>query len=303
VAKVNYDVYDWRIMRDDFRIPDGLPPRQKLTLGNLSHFGGSMPDGKQWPGLNIFTPTGSSTQRDFVLLDLDTGGIYDRNDYKVDTSIGVVTCLDFDGNQANGVQMRLYYPSTGGSQTVNAIGRQVRFLYQAVNEWSVQVMKPASRYRTAYGRPGVGQFYVGSSGAYFGTAGVAGESSTRIYFPPMDDGKKVTVGEIWYGPAGQEPQMLADQDFLIRSAPADPTGLPYIDLADKLGAGSAPFNFVRYGYAVRNIKGASVTVRALWNPTNFKLQQDMDENLRIFERWQQNYRRVESTSFLVKEAE
>lgn len=303
VAKANYDVYDWRILRDDFRVPDGVPPRQKLTLGNLAHLNAYGPDGKPWPGLNLFTPPGNTNQRDFVLIDLDTGGLYERQDYQVDTSIGVVTCLDRDAVQANGVQMGLLLPGTNTPVLVNAVGRNVRFLYSAMNEWSVQVLKPASRFRTAYARPGIGQFYAGGSGAYFGTPGVPGESATRIYFPPMDDGKKVTVGEIWYGDPGFEPQLLADQEFLIRSIPADPTGLPYIDLADKVSGTVPPLNYQRYGYAVRNVKGASVTVRALWNPNSFKLQQDLDENLRVFERWQHGFRRVESTSFLVKEAE
>lgn len=302
--KVNYDVYDWRIIRDEFRIPDNEAPRQKLILGNLYMFDRFMPDGKRWSGLNIFTPPGNTQQRDFLVLDLDTGGIVDRASYQVDTTSGIITFLDLDADPSNGTQINLRYPGALNDTVVDAGGRMVRCLYEGANEWSVQMYKAAARYRQTIGRPSIGQYYPAGADAYYnGGGGLGGEVATRIYFPPMDDGKKVTVGEIWYGQAGQEPQMLADQDFLIRSVPADPTGLPYIDIADVLGGAAQPLNYTRYGYAVKNVKGASLTVRALWNPATFTLGTDPDDNLRIFERWMQNWRRSASTTFLVKEAE
>lgn len=294
-VRVNYDVFDWRIIRDEFRIPSVFPAQQKLILNNLYNTTKFSPDGKAWPGMNV---TG---QPDFLILDMETGGIIQRSSYKLETSPGRLTFLDFDNDSTNGVQVNLRLPGAVQDIQVDAANRFVRALYMAVNEWSVQVTKAAARYSSGLGRPGVAQYYVAGAGTYYGSGGLAGEQSTRIYFPPMDDGKKVTVGEIWYGLVGQEPQMLADQDFLIRSTPADPTGLPYIDIADVLGGAAQPLNFARYGYAVKNVKGASVSVRVAWNPATFKLIQDADENIRSFEKWMQNWRRTSSTSFMVKE--
>lgn len=299
-ARVNYDVYDWRIIRDEFRVPAGYPARQKLKIGSLFVFERNQPDGKPWKGMNVFVPPGNNTQRDFLIVDMDSGGIFNRDGYDIDATIGLITFRDMDNDPSNGLQQDVILPGSVAATRINAYGRQVRAMYQVVGEWSVQVSKAAATYRGALGRPGLAQFYAGGSGAYFQGPGIAGEQPSRIYFPPMDDGKLVTVGEIWYGVAGQEPRVLADQEFLIRSTPADPTGLPYIDIADKLGS-AEPLNYVRYGYAVKSVKGGSVNVRAMWNPASFKLTDDPDENMLVFEKWIQNLRHSSTTTYLVKE--
>lgn len=297
-ARVNYDVYDWRIIRDEFRIASANPPQQKLILNNLYNPTKITPDGTAWAGMNI---TG---QPDFLILDMDTGGIIQRDSYTIATSPGLLTFIDVDNDPSNGTQLNLRLPGAVTDVQVSAAGRFVRALYMAVNEWSVQVTKAAARYNVNIGRPGLAQYYPTGAAEYYGTGGgLVGALPTRIYFPPMDDGKKVTIGEIWYGVSGSEPNLLADQDFLIRSTPADPTGLPYIDIADVLGGAAEPLNFSRYGYATKNVKGASVTVRVAWNPATFKLIEDPDENIRSFEKWMQNWRRTSSTSFLVKEVQ
>ena len=160
--------------------------------------------------MNVFVPPGNNTQRDFLIVDMDSGGIFNRDGYDIDATIGLITFRDMDNDPSNGLQQDVILPGSVAATRINAYGRQVRAMYQVVGEWSVQVSKAAATYRGALGRPGLAQFYAGGSGAYFQGPGIAGEQPSRIYFPPMDDGKLVTVGEIWYGVAGEEPRVVAD---------------------------------------------------------------------------------------------
>lgn len=305
VAKVDYDVYDWRIIREEFRISDAYPTEQRLRLSNLMTMNRVGPDGKFWPGLNVFVSDelGGTENRDFIVLDMETGGIVSKSSLRIDYSIGLVTFLDADNNPANGVQIGIIFPGDVTPTAVTANGRAVRCLYSAVGEWAVQVTKAAASYRGVLGTPGVAEFYAGGSGQYYlGSPLVPGESLTRIYFPRMDLGKKVTIGKIWYDTAGGgEPRQLLNQDFVITNSPPDPTvGLPYIDIRTQ-AADAVSINYARYGYGVRGIRGASVSVRVLWNPTSFSLTNDEAVNLENFERWGRAWRRVQTDTFLTKE--
>ncbi|MCC7434736.1 MAG: type II secretion system protein [Methanoregulaceae archaeon] len=305
VAKVDYDVYDWRIIREEFRISDSYPTEQRLKLSNLMTTNRVGPDGKFWPGLNVFVSDelGGTENRDFIVLDMETGGIVSKASLRIDYSIGLVTFVDADNNPANGVQIGVIFPGDVAPSTVTANGRAVRCLYSAVGEWAVQVTKAAASYRSVLGTPGVAEFYAGGAGQYYlGSPLAVGESLTRIYFPRMDLGKKVTIGKIWYDVAGGgEPRQLLNQDFVITNSPADPAvGLPYIDIRTQ-AADAVSINYARYGYGVRGIRGASVSVRALWNPTSFTLTNDEAVNLENFERWGRAWRRVQTDTFLTKE--
>lgn len=305
VAKVDYDVYDWRIIREEFRISDSYPTEQRLKLSNLMTRNRVGPDGKFWSGLNVFVSDelGGTENRDFIVLDMETGGIVSKASLRIDYSIGLVTFVDADNNPANGVQIGIIFPGDAAPSTVTANGRAVRCLYSAVGEWAVQVTKAAASYRSVLGTPGVAEFYAGGAGQYYlGSPLAVGESLTRIYFPRMDVGKKVTIGKIWYDVAGGgEPRQLLNQDFVITNSPVDPAvGLPYIDIRTQ-APDALSINYARYGYGVRGIRGASVSVRALWNPTSFTLTNDEAVNLENFERWGRAWRRVQTDTFLTKE--
>lgn len=303
-ARVNYDVFDWRIIRDEFRISTAYPSEQRLRLNNLMNGSSRQADGRLHPGLNVAVTdeAGGVENRSFLLLDLDTGGIVSKNSMVVDYSMGAVRFIDLDNNPANGVQINLYLPQAAVPTTVNAEGRSVRALYMATGEWSVQVSKAANSYRTTLGSPGIGECYAGGSNQFFLGAPLAvGESPVRIYFSPMDAGKKVTVGEIWYTDGGGNLKSLLNQDFLVSSAPVDTAvGLPYIDLRN-YDANAAAINYAQFGYGVRNVKGASVSVRVLWNPATFNLTADETQNLLNYETWARNYRKIKAEGFVQKE--
>ncbi len=304
-ARVNYDVYDWRIIREEFRVPDSIPGEQRLKLGNLRVKPSFGSDGKLYQGLNVSVSdeAGGTENREFLILDLETGGIFSKTGFTVDGSIGLISFKDADNNVANGIQAGIVLPGQNAPTTMTVNGRNVRALYQAVGEWTVQVTKAAANYRGTTANPGVAEYYAGGSGMFYnGVPLAAGEGLSRIYFPPMDAGKKVTISEIWYDMGGPEPLCLKNQDFLIKTSPADAAvGLPYIDLRDQVSAATA-INYARYGYGVRGVRGASVSVRVLWNPATFTLSNNETENLENFEKWGRNWRRIQTDTFLTKES-
>ena len=97
-------------------------------------------------------------------------------------------------------------------------------------------------------------------------------------------------------------KILRDQDFVIRNTPADPLG-PYVDITDVDGTATTldfygnPYGSA-YGYAVRRVKGASVAVRVLWNPSFFSITSDSATNMQALDRWGRDWRRTTVETFL-----
>lgn len=294
MARVSYDVWDWRIIRDEFRVPDLGAAQQKLTLGNLKILGNQDVDGRQYAGLGFDVADGSGgvEARDFVLVDLDTGAVVTRDSYTVDRSIGVLTFLDSDNNAGNGIQGRMTLPGAGAAVAATLSGRNVRALYHAAEEWSVQILKPAAVYYATDAVPvGVGQYYVGQ------TPNNPVGQPTRIYFPKMDLGRKITVAEVWYRDGGGALHLLENVDFVIQGTPADAIGLPYVDIRS-VDPNAQTFDYATYGYAVRGVRGASVAVRVLHNPNFLSLGNNVADNMASLEQWGRNWRRTETETFL-----
>ncbi|MCO5296465.1 MAG: type II secretion system GspH family protein [Fimbriimonadaceae bacterium] len=294
MARVSYDVWDWRILRDEFRVPDLGAAQQKLTLGNLKVLGNRDVDGLRYGGLgfDVADGAGGVEPRDFVLVDLDTGAVVTQDSYRVDRSLGVVTFLDADGDGTNGIQGRMTLPGAAAATGVTLGGRNVRALYHAVGEWSVQILKPAALYSVTDAVPvGVGQYYVGQ------TPDNPVGLPTRVYFPKMDLGRKVTIAEVWYRDGGGALKLLENVDFVIQGTPPDATGLPYIDIRS-VDPGAQTFDYATYGYALRGVRGASVSVRVLHNPSFLSLGGNAADNMASLEQWGRDWRRTETETFL-----
>jgi type II secretory pathway pseudopilin PulG len=327
-ARVNYDVYDWRILHDDFRIDAGILPgeassadpqylsaQHKLPIGSLKVAGLAGPDGlsntpipilevPQSNGTTDTSPANGPGTDNFVLMDLDTGGVFcevntanpSQQLIKVNKNTGVVTIYDLDGDPTNGITGELLLPD-GTTMSIQMDNRAVRALYMANNEYSVQVLKAASQYTVAPTpvNLGVGQFFIGHSdpSKLLGT-------STRIYFPQSDNGRKVTVGEVTYVDNNGVLHDLVGQDFLISPRINDNLGSqPAIDLQD-VDPNASYVSFAN-GIGARGIKGMSVAVRVLWNPTSFHLGPNSATNLSALSTWEQNWRKSTNETFLQKE--
>ena len=53
-----------------------------------------------------------------------------------------------------------------------------------------------------------------------------------------------------------------------------------------------------YGYAVSNVKGSSVAVRALWNPEFFQLGTNSATNIQSVDKWARGWRKALNETYL-----
>ncbi len=322
-AKVNYDVYDWRILHDDFRIDAGVTPgepsvlnpqllsaQHKLPVQSLKVAGLAGPDGVPNPPITpLETPRSDGTTDtsaanaqgtdNFVLVDLETGGVFCEYNpsfptqrlIRVDKSNGIVTVEDMDGQKSNGITGALLLPD-GTIATVQMDNRAVRALYMTRQEYSVQILKAASQYTYSASAVNLspGQFYIGGTVSGIGVP-------WRIYFPVSDNGRKVTVGSVAYlSNADGFSHSMVGQDFAIKQR-SDPTlNLPSIDLTDV--DGSATGVDFSNGIGAKGIKGASIAVRVLWNPDFFNLTNDSATNMSRLERWGRSWRRTTNETYM-----
>lgn len=310
-ARVDYDVYDWRVLREEFRFPYGLPAQHRLAVGSLKVGGQTGPDGRTQIGIeNLEGPnavaalgnTGHTRADHFVLMDLDTGGvILEKPDGEaagtanpiitLDKSSGLISVRDVDGDASNGITVQMRLPDGTIVTDMQIDNRALRALYMVRSEYAVQVMKAPSLYAATFALPSYGQYYVGGSGV--------GGAQTRIYFPRSDAGRKVSFGEINYRRAGDiSPRQITSQDFVIQGSAGDPLGLPYIDITAVDGS-ATQIDITTYGYAARDVKAASVAVRTIWNPDFVRLTNNATQNVtERIDRWTRGYRKSTNETYL-----
>lgn len=322
MARADYSVYDWRIIRDDFRGPEASDPAAlaasgapiKLGLQSIKPASGLGPDLRAYAGLGFQTPNVSLVlgSQDFVLVDLESGGVLlgnqpgaTGNSYSVQKREGTVTFNDVRPD-LTGIQARVSYPQPDGTWSapvdINITGRSLRALYMARGEWSVQTAKAANFYRVSgFSVSGmrVGEVYVGSSSLDLGGTPIG--DATRLYFPLSELGNRIVVAELWYTLNGSI-QVLRDQEFQIEGIQTI-AGVPqaFADIRAKVTsnpADSFAFNFTRNGYSVRGVKGSSMKVRVLWNPDSFNLTASETNNFLALEQWMRSTRRIQVEGFV-----
>ncbi|HLK14195.1 MAG TPA: hypothetical protein VKT78_05270 [Fimbriimonadaceae bacterium] len=316
-GRVDYQVQDWRIISDQFRLDDNEVD-YKLSLGSLKVLGTSYADSLPYPGVGVQTllTGGALTNTDVVFQDVQTGGllIYDatnpqgpptgntlndinidptQSSFYVDKSNGSFRIVDNDAATAgNQVLLALPDPTspTGFDPPikVNANGRTVRVLYQAKNEWAVAPLLAAAVFHEVPASPtgpGAAQYTVGAG-------------NTRIYFPNMDVGRKVSVDLAYYtSSADANIHTMENQAFVVRNVPADPNG-PYIDLREADGNALA-FDF-SHGFAVRGVRGVSVAVRAYNNPTAFSLSGAVVPAVQAYDSYSGLFRTITTETFMAR---
>ena len=328
-AKADYTVFDWRILHDDFRVPNpgGLTfssPSIRLAIQGLMPRDSNSPDGLRFirqeggvnvGGLGMRTPSINLTAevQDFLLQDVESGQIILGNEpgnansgYTVDKSYGIVTFTDvtpgtptIDAYLATEVTPGTWV-ATGAPVTLN--GRTVRAYYMSRSQIAVQMHKAATNYRhSGISVAGLraGEFYVGASQLDISATPIG--QSDRIYFPLSDAGHRVVVGEIWFNRNGVV-DVIRDQEFSIDGVETL-LGVPHAYMNIRAKTQNAPadvisFDYSRNGYAVLKVKGASVKVRVLWNPDSFQVSTDNADNYNKLETWMRSYRKVETEGFI-----
>ncbi len=311
LARVDYSVYDWRIIRDEFQVPGqtiatGFNPVVKLLANSVMPGSGTQVDGRPYGGIALatdnfmFTPdlTGALGSQDFVLMDMNTGGVIAGNSsvanscYLVDKTSGNIRFIDTDNSDGFAVTGRIWIPdgTFGGwvdSGPVEIAGRKVQALYMASGEYAVQMLKASSSYNvvfpTAPNQLVAGQCYEGGSNGW--------GSTNRLYFPLIDSGQKVTAGELWV--AGLAEPVIRDRD--LRISGIESIGGVTVAYAE-LPAG-ATFDASRNNYAVRRVEGASLKVRSFYNPQRFNLSGTTTENFERLALWSRTYKVSQTETF------
>lgn len=327
VARVDYDVRDWRILHEDFRItqsaPAGLAKVIRLpisaiktnTLGaadgrrGLSHaavLGGSdVPNDSMEDVFVVDNNTVANANADlsdnFIAIDVATGGqiVEGANSaaMKVDKNSGTVTFFDVDNNSANGLT-QLVAMLDGTVVPTNITGRVIRCYFMGKDEWAVQVTRNPSSYSPTLGLPGAGQFYVG------GSNGTVAGLPTRIYFPRMDTNRKVSVGKIRYTTAAGT-GILEGAEFSIQQRPGADTisvPTPSLDIRDLIPAATgivADQGPASLPYSVSEVQGVSVLVRVFFNNAKFGLTTNATSNLTAgFNQWSQQWNITTKETYL-----
>ncbi len=262
----DYRTYDWQILRDDFVIPKSDPPVHRLLVDGIMKLGSKGPDGKLYKGLGL---NGLAADKDFILVDKETGGIYQESSYNLDYSKGI---LVFKGSSAE----FLLGSKENKVLTKDIRGRPVRALYKRRGSWGIQVQQAARLYKVLPSNPmrslTPGECYIGFS---------------KIYFPKEDAGKLVKVGQIFIKNVARR-EILRDRVFLIKPS-RDGGGPAFIDLSE-LGAhiDSSP----EYYPSVHRVCGISISVQVERNPNSFRLQQDIQKNRQSLLDWADQTRKT-----------
>lgn len=328
VARVDYDVRDWRILHEDFRIttssPAGLAKTIRLPISSLKTNTVGAADGRQ--GLShaaviggsdvpndsmedVFVAdngtvanTNTDTADNFLAIDVATGGQIMENTatgpaLKVDKSSGTVTFYDIDADDTNGLTQNIV-GLDGTVVPTNITGRVIRCYFMGKDEWAVQVTRNPSSYSPTLGLPGAGQFYVG------GSDGTVAGLSTRIYFPPMDNNRKVSVGRIRYTTAAGT-GILEGAEFSIKQRPGADTissPRPSIDIRDLIPSATgivADQGPTSLPYSVSDVQGVSVLVKVFFNNAKFNLTPNATTNLTSgFNQWSQQWNITTKETYL-----
>jgi type II secretory pathway pseudopilin PulG len=308
-VRADYTVYDWRVIRDEFRVPAGLNPSVKLILNSVKPTNASGPDGRPRRGIGstdlndqtLWTPNrvGTVGNESFVLVDVQTGGVIVGNEraagssYYLDGTNGVVQFNDADADDTNGLTGRLYVPGPEplspwlDAGLVPMSGRTLRALYMGRSEYAVQPLKASASYQVLAaanaGQLGIGQVYPGGLPAVGRPAGWG--SANRIYFPAADFGQKVLIGRV-RTVAGT----IDERDWQISGRETiDGSVVSYIQLPANLEISNTD--------PVERVRGASLKVRVLWNPDIFTLTGNSIDNFQRFTDWSAQWRKIETETF------
>ncbi len=253
-AKIDYNVLDWHIIREDRPLPGSAPYSVRLTLKDIKRVGEYESDQRKYTGI---WRDPSAPHVSLLIYNLATGEEVPASEYLVNFREGVVTFSDAFGDALR---------SRGETPTF-------RFYYKAHGDWGAQIQKAAAAYkmsRTNTSNLAYGEYYLGG--------GRFGGNPTRMYFPPMEAGKTITIRELWYysqnSVTGSVTLRKAENEtYRINSDPALFQGmghgaLTWIDLLDNHSAATDTAVAWALDQPVEpaaGVRGISFKVRVVWN--------------------------------------
>lgn len=249
-ARIDYLVYDLRIIREDRVVPapadgaDQIPV--KLSLRFILDLGDPTdnPNEERYeglaPGLDVRVP--------LLMIDLSTGLRVDMTNVDIDFSVGQVI-LPLEANL-------LDWSGAVVAENEKLTGKHLRFFYRADGDWTVQCQKAYARYIPEHGTTQVD---------YRHFKQVA--RSNRLLFAPCEYGKTVSVDYTYIGSDGTERKVVGESHRIGN----DPINGDYrIDLRPP---GGGTINRI---YAV---VGTTFKVRVIWRDGRSWRHVDVETNL------------------------
>jgi hypothetical protein len=277
VAKLDYDVEDWHIVREERVVPQSPPFNVDLTLDSLKRFGdieesqqqyfGLIRDYPRWP-----TQAGSehpgTTGVDLVIVDLETGLTIDSRTLQTEPIelfpvSDVNGRIDYSGGRIEFnpvVQWSFADNSPAGPSSIS--GRRIRVYYRTDADWAVQLTKAFSKYRREVNPAllGYGQYV---------------QNGPELFFPPIDHDHSVSIDYTWVQRLSNGEKRLRQESGELHKIkePEAPSG--------PLSFGRAPEPldrawWIRLNVAgrndiapdepivIQNVRGASIIARAMW---------------------------------------
>jgi type II secretory pathway pseudopilin PulG len=263
VANVDYNVYDWFILREEHTVPS--TGRIRLAFSDIKQYGDLLDDQTTYSGLGLPGIVGRN-QPDMVLIDMLSGQVaYIQKGELLNDSTLALGAFSVDYTLGT---LQLHNPALRG--------RKLRILYKAHDNWALCVQKAAHRY---YISPEL-QGMPADACWYDLEAAFDGRPVTKLYFNRSEAGKTVLLREYWYiirddrNPRRPRPRRGVNGVLRISEVPDD-TGFVYADLTELHS------NAVRWapevtGAAIRGVQGLSLKVRLYYEPDGRKVKIDFD---------------------------
>lgn len=286
-ARIDYDVLDWHIIREDRPMPATAPFQVHLTLKQIKRLGDIENDQSVYAGILRDPGIPTANRTDMMIYDLGTGTRVPANQFTVNYKEGTVTFTDAFGN-------------------ANPSGT-FRYFYRAHGEWALAIQKANASYRRrADFNVGMGEFY--TPVAVNNDPGDA----FRMYLPLMDAGKTISIREYYYIGNDGNTRRVTNEAYRVnanRSAFVSGLGtriLTFIDLHDKHPKflqdgvtlnpeGAVSWTSVPTGQTATGVQGVSFRSRVIWsNGSNVSQAQGGTND--ISTRW----RKVDLDSFLTR---
>lgn len=276
-VSVDYLTYDNHIIRDDRTMPDIAPYNIQLSFPNVLIQGDIRADQTLYDGLYHDIP-GDTTrdEADAVIINRQTGlPIF----YVAGTTIYLYNLANPYNNGQDAV-VGVLDPKRGilefaasGVEAVNALGHNeqtlpLRILYRAAKGWGEQIQQAAQTY-TPLGAVGVNG--LPPTDCYIG-GGLSGGVSTRIYFSPSEEGKTITLSNVYYTTAqtvSTNPStygLATSLTLQIGNLTDSVNGaqLVYADITDAIPSATSLTSVVN-GLAVGSVQGESLKSRVVWH--------------------------------------
>lgn len=286
IARIDYHVADWHVLREDKTVPSSPPYDVKLALPFIKEAGVTQEETQltgAGPALRLYRGVVPSLPGvSVVAVDLEDGSLLvnripPRNQYfEVDYRNGIVHLPE----------EALFLKPEGGFVRKPVAGRALRFFYRADGDWAVAVQKAAASYEPV-ARPV--RILPYRSCLVLPPTAVRQGSGTRYYlrvlFPIADQGKSVVLSYAYWNRHGVRQivhgvsAQISDQS--VPGISADPLGElsgtwpahPYISipLPDDISVGR--------GVEVFNVRGTSLRVLTVWREGNRWRRQEVSTYL------------------------